>query len=279
MKKVFFLVALCLTLTAGAQIKSPQPSPKAKVFQTVGLTDITLEYSRPAMNEREIFGGLVPFDKLWRTGANENTLITFSDPVNFGGEKVEAGTYSIYTKPGEKEWEIMLYKSTNNWGTPENWDEKMVAARTVARVENVEMPQESWTMALNELTMDGAHLQMMWDRTLVRVPIAVPTEDKTMQSIKQVMSGPGANDYYQAAAYYLSADKDMKQAHEWISMAVKKNPKAFWMHTRKSLIEEKMGDKKAAIASARMAMKYAKESENADYVKINMDNLKKWGAM
>ncbi len=278
MKNKLFLLFFSVAVFATAQIEAPQPSPKAKVMQTVGLTDVTVEYSRPAMKGRDIFGGLVPYGKLWRTGANENTLITFSDEVKFGGKNVEAGTYAIYTKPGKDQWEVILYTDTNNWGNPAEWDASKIAASVMAKTEKLNMPQESWTIAINELSMDGAHLQMMWDKTLVRVPFTVPTQAKTMANIKRAMAGPSANDYYQAAAFYLEADQDLNQAHEWITKATEMNPQAFWIFTRKSLIEEKMGNKQAAIASAKKALALAKERGNQDYVKINQDNLERWGA-
>ncbi len=274
-------MALSLILVAtgvDAQIKAPQPSPSAKVMQTVGLTDVTLEYSRPAMRGRDIFGGLVPFDKVWRTGANANSTISFSDDVQFNGVNVPAGTYAVYTIPGKKEWEVMLYSATDNWGTPEKWNDAMVVAS--AKVEPVKLKNkvESWTMGINELEMDGAHLQMMWDDTMVAVPFSVPTAAKTQASIEQVMSGPSANDYYSAATFYLDTKQDLKKAHDWISMAVEMRPEAFWMYRKKSLIEAEMGKKSDAIASAKKSLELAQKAGNADYVKLNMDSLKEWGA-
>ncbi len=278
MKNIILILSLCVSAFTLAQINAPQPSPSAKVMQTVGLTDVTLEYSRPAMKGREIFGGLVPYDKMWRTGANENAKITFSDNVEFGGTQVKAGTYAVYTKPGKSQWEIVLYSDTNNWGTPEKWEESKVVAKAMVKPMMLNMAQESFTMAINELKMDGAHLEIMWDKTLVAVPFSVPTSEKTMASIEKVMAGPAANDYYAAASFYLDADMNLRKAHEWISKAIELNPEAFWMHTKKSLIEEKMGYKPAAIASAKTALEIAQKRGNADYVKINTDNLKKWGA-
>lgn len=278
MKNLLLILSLCLSAFTLAQMEAPQPSPSAQVMQTVGLTDVTLEYARPAMKGRDIFGSLVPYDKMWRTGANENAKITFSDDVKFGETNVKAGTYAVYTKPGKSQWEIMLYSDTGNWGLPGNWDDSKVVAKVMAKPSMLNRSQESFTMAINEVTMDGAHLQMMWDKTLVAVPFTVPTAAKTLANIDKAMAGPGANDYYAAASFYVDANMDMKKAHDWISKAVDMRPEAFWMHTKKSLIEEKMGDKKAAIASAKKAMTIAKENDNADYVKINTDNLKKWGA-
>jgi len=279
MKQFFFSLFLAVGFIATAQIEAPQPSPSAMVKQTVGLTDVTLEYARPAMRGRAIFGELVPFDKLWRTGANANSTIEFSDDVMVAGTKVKAGKYAVYTKPGKKEWQVMLYADTSNWGTPREWDASKVVATATVPVQSLKMAQESWTMAIGELAMDKAHLQMMWDKTLVQVPFTVPTGDKTQASIDKVMAGPGANDYYQAAAFYLEAGKDMKQAHDWISKAVELRPEAFWMFTRKALIEEKMGDAKAAVNTAKTALAIAQKAGNADYIKINTDNLKRWGAM
>jgi hypothetical protein len=279
MKKLIVVLSLMLVATtAMAQIEAPQPSPSAKAMQTVGLTEVTLEYSRPAKRGRAIFGELVPFDKLWRTGANSNSMITFSDDVKFAGTDVKAGTYAVYTKPGKKEWTVMLYNDTSNWGNPKTWDENKVVATATVETKKINNEVESWTMAINEVTMEGAHLQMMWEETLVAVPFTVPTAAKTEASIDKVMAGPSADDYYSAATFYLDANKNLQQAHEWISEAVEARPEAYWMHRKKSLIEAKMGNKSAAIASAKISLTLAEEAKNMDYVKLNADSLKEWGA-
>jgi hypothetical protein len=278
MKKLIVVLSLMLVATTvKAQIDAPQPSPSAKAMQTVGLTEVTLEYSRPAKRGRDIFGELVPFDKLWRTGANSNSMITFSDDVKFAGTDVEAGTYAVYTKPGKKEWTVMLYNDTSNWGNPRTWDEDKVVATATVETKKLKNEVESWTMAINEVSMEGAHLQMMWDETLVAVPFSVPTAAKTQASIDKVMAGPSADDYYSAATFYLDANKNLQQAHEWISEAVEARPEAYWMHRKKSLIEAKMGNKSAAIASAKTSLTLAEDAKNMDYVKLNTDSLKEWG--
>lgn len=270
-------LSIFVATTTMAQIDAPQPSPSAMIKQTVGLTEVTLEYSRPAMRDREIFGSLVPFDKIWRTGANSNTTIAFSDNVTIDGKELKAGKYAVFTTPGKDLWTVYFYTATDNWGTPSEWDDSKVAAMLNIPVSKLKNAQESFTIAINELTMNSAHLQIMWDKTMVAVPFTVPTETKTQASIDKIMAGPGANDYYAAASFYLDANKDLEKAHDWITKATDLNPKAFWMHTKKSLIEEKLGNKKAAIASATKALELAKARPNADYVKINMDNLAKWG--
>lgn len=270
-------LSLFVATSVTAQIDAPQPSPSATVKQTVGLTEVTIEYSRPAMRGREIFGDLVPYNTMWRTGANQNTTINFSDAVVIGGKELKAGTYAVFTKPGKKQWEVYFYTATDNWGTPREWDDSKVAVMINVSVNNLKNTHENFTMGINELSMDGAQLQIMWERTMIAVPFTVPTAQKTQASIDKVMAGPGANDYYQAASFYLESGKDTKKAHEWITKAVELRPDAFWMHTRKALIEEKLGNTTAAIATAKKALEIAKKAGNANYVKINTDNLKKWG--
>jgi hypothetical protein len=278
MKKLLFIFSiLFVATTVTAQIEAPQPSPIAKSMQTVGLTEVALEYSRPAKRGRDIFGELVPFDKLWRTGANANSMITFSDDVKFAGTDVKAGTYAVYTKPAKKEWTVMLYNDTSNWGNPGTWDASKVVATTTVKTSMLKNGIESWTMAINELSMEGAHLQMMWDKTMVAVPFTVPTAAKTLASIEKVMAGPEANDYYSAATFYLDANKDLQKAHEWISKAVDAKPEAFWMHRKKALIEAEMGNKSAAIATAMTSLALAEKAGNMDYVKLNKDSLMEWG--
>jgi tetratricopeptide (TPR) repeat protein len=278
MKKIVIIcAAIFVSSIAMGQISAPQPSPLAKVTQTVGLTEVTLEYSRPAMKGRALFGDLVPFDKLWRTGANANTIITFSDDVTFAGTAVKAGSYAVFTKPGITKWDVMLYNDTTNWGTPQPFDEDKVIATATVDVNTLRNTQESFTMAINELSMDGAHLQISWDKTVVAVPFTVPTSAKTLKSIEQVMKGPSGNDYYSAATFYLETGKDLKQAREWIAKAVVLNPKAFWYLRKQSLIESQLGDKKAAIAAARKSLELATEAKNLDYVKLNKDSLAEWG--
>ncbi len=205
-----------LSLGASAQIDAPQPSPSAKVEQKVGLTDVTLEYSRPAVRDREIFGGLVPFGEVWRTGANANTKITFSDDVEIEGKKLAKGTYAIYTVPNKDSWEVMFYSDANNWGNPQEWDDAKVALKATAKVETMPFSMESFGIFVNEIKNDGAVLDFVWSNTAASLPFTVPTDTKTMASIERVMNGPGANDYYAAASYYHESGKDLKKAHEWI---------------------------------------------------------------
>ena len=282
MKKIMLLVAIFATsLITYAQIQTPAPSPFAKVEQTVGLTDVTLEYSRPNMRGRTIFGDLVPYGEVWRTGANQRTKITFSDDVVIAGQTLKAGTYAIFTKPSEKSWEVYFYTDYAGGGAPQNWDESKVAAKVTADVYPIPMNIETFTIGFDDLTSSSASLGMMWEQAYVPVKIEVPTDKMVSASIDKTMKGPAAFDYYSAAVYYLQEGKDINQAKTWIdkaiSMAGDKVP--FWQLRQQSLIYAKAGDKKGAIAAAKKSLAAAEEAGNSDYVKMNKDSLKEWGAM
>ena len=281
MKNVLLIIfAAILSTGMYAQIETPQPSPSQKIEQTVGLTDITLEYSRPAMRDRAIFGSLVPYGKVWRTGANENTKITFDKPVMIGGTELKAGTYAIYTKPNKENWEVYFYNDANNWGTPEKWDESKVAAKATAQVYPMPMEIQSFTMTFDDVTSDSANLGMLWENTYASVPINVSTDKEVSASIDRVMNGPASNDYYASAVYYLEADKNIDQAKKWIDKAIDMADKpAFWQYRQQSLIYAKAGDKDGAIKAAKKSMELAKKAGNDDYMALNEKSLKEWGAM
>ncbi len=282
MKKLF-LVALIISASfaVNAQIETPAPSPFQKIEQKVGLTDVTLEYSRPGVKDRKIFGGLVPYGELWRTGANKNSIITFSEEVVIAGNKVKAGSYAIFVTPNESSWEVNFYSDTENWGTPKKWDSGKVAAKVNAKSESIPMKIESFTMSFDDLTNGSVMLGIMWENVYVGVKIDVPTTETVTKNITRVMNGPGSNDYYASARFYLEEGKDINQAVTWIDKAIemtKDDPK-FWMLRQQSLIHAKAGKTKTAIKAAKASLAAAQKAGNNDYVKLNRDSLKEWGAM
>jgi tetratricopeptide (TPR) repeat protein len=280
MKKLLLLVAAAAcSFSLQGQITTPQPSPFSKIHQVVGLTDVSVEYSRPSMRGRTIFGDLVPFDKIWRTGANARTKITFSDDVTIGETTLKAGTYAIFTKPGQSSWDVYFYTETGGGGTPSSWDDSKVAAQLNVPVYAMAEDVETFTISIDNLNNNGATLGMIWENTYVGVPFNVPTKAKASRSIEAVMGGPSGNDYFSAALYYLQEDMDLNKAKMWIDKAVSMNDKAFWMSRQQSLIYAKLGDKDGAIKAAKKSLADAKAANNADYVKMNMDSLKEWGAM
>jgi len=230
------------------------------------------------MHERKIFGGLVPYGKIWRTGANKNTTISFSDDVVIGGQTLKAGKYAIFTKPEKDSWEIYFYSDTENWGTPEKWDDRKVVAKTTAKVTVLPFEIETFSISIGDLESDNAKLSFLWENVYVETKIEVPTDKKVMSKIEETMkNNPKMEDYYSAAVYYLNTDKDIKQAKEWMDAAMKmnKDPK-FYQLRQQSLIYAKAGDLKGAISLAQQSLDAAKKAGNADYIKMNEESIKEW---
>lgn len=274
------LTILCfilgVTTAINAQIKTPQPSPAAKMTQMVGLTEMTLEYSRPAMRGRTIFGDLVPYGQVWRTGANANTTISFATDVTIGGTAVKKGTYAVFTVPNETSWDVMFYSDTNNWGAPREWDDAKVVAKVTAEVMEMPMNIESFTMTFDNLTDGSVDLGMLWENVYVGVTIEVPTDAIASKSIEAVMAGPSGNDYFAAATYYHTSGKDLEQALNWMKKATAGDNPPFWYLRRMSLIQADMGDKAGAIATAKKSLAAAEKAGNADYVKMNKESIAEW---
>ncbi|WP_298761729.1 DUF2911 domain-containing protein [uncultured Psychroserpens sp.] len=282
MKKLFLACTVfAMTFTTYAQIETPQPSPFSKVEQKVGLTDITIEYSRPSVKGRTIFGDLEPFGGVWRTGANKNTIITFSDDVIIAGQDVKAGSYAMFTKLNSAtQWDVMFYSDTNNWGTPRNWDDSKVAATAKVDVHAIPFNVETMTIDINNISATGGTIDIIWEKSYVGIPFTVPTDKTVSAAIDKVMAGPSANDYYASAVYYLNAGKDVNKAKKWIDKAMSMIEKpGFWQVRQQSLIYAAAGDKNGAIKLAKESMAAAKEAGNENYVKQNMESLKEWGAM
>ena len=275
-KKLLLLSFVLGITTVYSQVKTPAPSPASKLEQKVGLTDVAVEYSRPSMKGRKIFGGLLPFGEMWRTGANANTKVTFSDDVVIKGDTLKKGTYALYTKPMQDNWEVYFYTDTNNWGTPEKWDDSKVALKTTAKAEKMSMPIETFTLSIDDLTNNSAVLGMLWEDLYVGIPFSVPTDAITMQSINQIMNGPSAGDYYNAASYYRNSGKDLKQALTWINRATEMNKDAFWMMHEKAQILAALGDKKAATEAAKKSLESAEKANYAHYIKLNKEAIAEW---
>jgi len=278
MKKFVVAIAIMLALTgAEAQVRTPQPSPKSTLEQVVGLTNVTVDYSRPSAKGRRIFGDLVPFGKLWRTGANSNTIVSFSEDVVIDGKTLKKGKYSIFTTPKSDNWEVIFYTDTENWGNPEQWSDAKVALKTTAKSENLNRKVETFTIGINNLDNDSADLEISWENTLVAVKFAVPTKKTALESIKKALSGPTANDYFASAQYYYQIGDDYKTSLEYINKALElSSDKPFYYNRLKSLIQAKLGDKKGAIETAKISLAAAEAAKNNDYVKMNKDSISEW---
>ena len=280
-KVILGLTMLVGTLNVQAQLNTPQPSPLSKMVQIVGLTDVSLEYSRPSMRGREVFGNLVPFGKMWRTGANANTKISFSDDVVIDGKQLKSGTYAIYTIPNKTSWDVIFYTDSNNGGLPKTWDESKVALKAKAQVYPMPVDIETFTMTFDDLTSDSAVIGMLWGKVYAGVKFEVPTDVLVTNAINAAMKdNPKASDYYASAVYYYETDKDINQAKIWIDtfMSMTEKP-AFYQYRKQSLIYAKAGDKNGAIDAAKKSLESAKVAGNSDYIKMNTDSLEEWGAL
>ncbi|MCO5260483.1 MAG: DUF2911 domain-containing protein [Crocinitomicaceae bacterium] len=280
MKKVITTaVAASLISIAIAQVKTPQGSTKADFETTVGLTEIEIEYFRPKKNNRVIFGDVVPFDKMWRTGANKNTVIEFSDDVKIGDQPLKKGKYAIYTKPGKDSWEVYFYSNTENWGMPNPWDDSKVVAKYLAKVTPLSSTVETFTISIDDLTIDQANLTFSWDNVRVAVPITVPTDEKVMATIDNTMKGgtPTAADFMSAANYYVATGRDAQQAKEWMDkgMSMISEPQYYQIH-QQAIIYAKAGDYKGAIELAKKSLDAAKKAGSDEYIKKNETMIKEW---
>lgn len=264
--------------TTKLKITTPQPSPKATVEQRVGLTDISIEYSRPGVRGRTIFGDLVPFGKTWRTGANSNTKITFSSDVSIDGQTLKAGSYGLYTVPNENSWEIMFYAESDNSGVPRDWDKAKIVAKTSVEVYSMPMNVETFTITFDDVSSTSAVIGLFWEKTYVGIKFEVPTDKLVSETIDAVMAAsPEAGDYYNAAIYYRQQDIDIKKANEWMEKAMSLTEKpAFWQLRQQSLIYAKMGDTEKAIAVAEKSLELSKAAGNEAYVKMNTQSLAEW---
>ena len=279
MKKIITTLMLASAFAlVNAQVKAPQPSPGSTVKQNIGLSEVTVEYSRPSAKERKIFGNLVPMNKVWRTGANGSTDITFAADAIFGGKNVPAGKYALYSIPSNNEWEVILYKDTEQWGAPNELKKELIVASAMAKAEKNPAYVETFNIGFQNVKSDQANLVISWENTMVNVPIVMDSKKEVLASINSTLGSKEAkgSDYHQAASYYYESGMDLKKALEYTKKANELAPDTFYMLKLRAEIEAANGMKKEAIATANKSMELSKKASNADYVKMNMDNIAKW---
>jgi len=271
MKKVLFAVFCFIALTSSAQLKTPAPSSTQTIKQDFGLSSIELTYSRPNIRGRKIFGDLVPYGKLWRTGANAPTRIKFGDDVTVGGQAVKAGEYALYTIPNADEWEIILSKGFE--GVSEYKKEEDVARFKVPAENSTNLNVETFTMEFHNLKPESCDLTLIWGNTIVVIPITTNIKDKMRASLDAAMKG---NDkpYWQAANFYYEYDKDYAKALDNVNHALETNKDAYYMYMLKARIQKAAGDNTGAKASATKTVELATAQKNDDYIKQGNDFLK-----
>lgn len=259
--------ALLISGIASAQgVKVPAPSPLQTIKQAFALSDISIEYSRPSAKGRTIYGDLVPFGKVWRTGANGATKIVFGEDVKVEGTAIASGTYAIYSVPNKDSWEIMLYKDLTLGGDVANYKKENEVARFVVKTKAMADKMETFTIDISDITSTTAKVNFSWENTRVSLNVVADIDAKIMKSIEANVINDN-RPYFQAASYYYESGKDLVKAAEWADKAIAANPKAYWIVMLKAKIQAKQGDKKAAIATAEQVVALATEGKNDDYVK------------
>jgi hypothetical protein len=273
-KKTFTAAAFAFLLALGApvvhaqQLKTPAPSPAQTVKQAFGLGEITIDYSRPLARGRAIFGDVVPYGQIWRTGANGTTRITFSEDVMVEGKAVKAGTYGLYTMPAADSWTIMLYKDLTLNGNVASYKQEDELLRVSVKPVTAGRNIQSFTIGLDDVAASSATLQIMWEKTIVPVKITTDIDTRVMKSIETAMKPDDTRPYFAAANYYYENDKDLKQALVWADKAIEQN-KAFYIVHLKAKIQMKMKDYAGAIKTAEESKALAQTAKNDDYVRMN----------
>lgn len=281
MKKTLSTLMLLLSIMmlnpAFAQLRTPAPSPAASFTQVVGVTDIAVKYARPSVRGRNIFGDLVPYGQVWRTGANESTKIEFSTDVQFDGKTLPAGKYSLYTIPNKDEWTIIFSKSLENWGSDgykQDQDALRLNVKPTATAEKV----ETFTIAISNIKTDGANLDLKWENTKVSVPFTLDVNTQVMSTMDKALAEAKPDDwrlFAQAASYLYSSNQDINRAAELMKKSVSIKPQFWTMHTYSEILAKK-GDVAGAVDTATKGLELAKEAKNDFYIAQIEKNLSEW---
>ena len=279
MRPIYIIFFLLSSFYGFSQLKTPSASTAAEIEQVVGLTEIEIDYNRPSKKGRDIFGNLVPYGKIWRTGANSGTEISFSTDVTINGQNIKEGTYSIFSIPNIDSWEIILYADTDLWSVPRNWDETKIIFQSNFKTNmNNDKSVETFTISFDNITNNDFDLVFSWDDTYVIVPINVPTRSLVDNQIKSIMSdNPKSSDYYSAAVYYLQENNKLDVALDWMNKAIDmiENPRFFQLR-QFSLILAANGKYREAIKVAKKSLELSIQANNQDYVKMNNDSIREW---
>lgn len=276
MRKIVNVLLAAIILSPSVQgqaVRTPAASTTTTVKQEFALSSIDLSYSRPSVKGRTIFGDLVPFGKVWRTGANGATTLTFGEDVTVGGTMVKAGKYGLLSIPDKSGWTVIISKQTDVTG-PAAYKQDQDVVRIPVQANELPFSVENFTIMFGNITSSTCELWMMWDRTMVSVPIKSDVETKVMKQIDEAMNKDN-RPYFTAAMYYMDNNKDLNKALEWFNKAADQNPQAFWVLHQKANCLAKLGKKADAIATAQKSIEIAKAAKNDDYVKLNEDLIKK----
>ena len=280
MRVIIFTLLLFTVNLSFSQINTPRVSPASEVEQMVGLTEIEIEYSRPSMRGREVFGNLVPFGKVWRTGADNSTKISFDTDVIISGKTIQSGTYSIFSIPNKESWEIIFYSDVELWGVPRDWSENKIVFSSMFDVKKLKKSNtvETFTISFNDLTNNDVNMSISWENTLVDIKIEVPTRSMVESDINKVLSdNPKSSDYYAAAVFYRQENTNLDKALEWMNKAIEMNESPrFWQYRQQSLIMAANDKYADAVDAAKKSLNLAIEADNQDYIKMNRESIAEW---
>ena len=279
MKKTLLIVAMAVMfMVSEAQVQIPAASPAGSVSSTIGLTEVKIDYFRPRLRDRRIFGEkdvMYPHGSIWRTGANSGTKISFSDDVKVENINVPKGEYLIFTWPNAGEWTVSLYNDLSIGGNTGKYDASKEAAKFKVKTKKLPEKVETFTISIDDIAPDNksGKVTLAWENTAVPFTVTADYDDKVMKSIEaNTKVNPG--NYFQAALYYLETGKDLNKALEWVNFALESNPNAYWMLHQKAKIQKGLGDKKGAIETASASLNSAKKANNRDYQTMNEDLIK-----
>ena len=277
MRAIIFTLLLFTVNLSFSQINTPRFSPATEIKQMVGLTEIEVKYSRPSMRGREVFGNLVPYDQIWRTGADNSTKISFTTDVIIDGNSIKAGTYSIFSIPNQNEWTVMFYSDVELWGVPRDWSDDKIVFSSTYKVNKIN-PVETFTIAFDDLTNNDVNMSISWENSSVDVKIDVPTRSIVEKDISNVLNdNPKASDYYAAAVFYRQENVNLSQALLWMNKAIEMfdNPR-FYHYRQQSLLMAANNKFSDAIDAANKSLDDAIKADNQSYVKMNRQSIAEW---
>lgn len=278
MRSLTTLFSLFIVWPAISQIEVPLVSPRAELKQTIGFTEITVNYSRPSARGRKVMGQLVPYGRIWRVGANESTKISFSDDVKIAGHPVPAGTYALYAFPQEKEWTIVIHKNTSHWGDGrDEYKSTEDLLRFSVVPQNIKFYQETFLIDFDDLSHKRANMTWTWEKTRVSFLIEVDTDSKMMSQIESAIeSNPTADTYYQSARYLQEENKMHQQALLWLEKAHQLAGDKYYIHRVWALVLAQSGDYVNAIMHAEKSKQLAALESKDEFVRMNELSIEEW---
>jgi tetratricopeptide (TPR) repeat protein len=261
------MLALFSVVSFGQALKVPAPSPQQTIKQAFALSEISITYCRPSAKGRTVFGDVVQYGQIWRTGANGATTITFGEDVTVEGKAIKAGTYAIYSIPNKESWDIMLYSDLELGGNVGEYNKEKEVARFAVKARPLAESVETFTINVADQSSNTASIEMSWEKTRVSFRVEADIDSKIMKNIESSVIKDN-KPYYQAASYYYENKKDLNLALEWINKAVANNPNAYWVHMLKAKIQFKAKDTKGAKETAMKVVELAKADGDDAYVRM-----------